>query len=281
VLLNQLQRSEALEILEADPEWRSHRWKIALRDSQLMATNAEALAHLKQVLESRNSEQNEVYRDIRALEQVLTNHSQDAGCVLVRLFEAVESGEIDADFCGRCWWCRRQKLAPPVSSHYGLGGFWEKPDISFRRGRQRELSIIPDDDHYLRSRELLLQRLARAGVEQFVFPDDFGPCVSATLSGSQAQAGFCLTHSDLLNRGWQLIAAPTAIIFPPDGTPQFAVDRFWNVIRAQRATFSDGLPLTLYVTPRRLILEGRPAVQVLCRGGFCHEHELDDWRTES
>jgi len=281
VLLNQLQRCGALEILEADPELRSFCWKVALKDPRLVDTSPRGIAHLEQVLESRTTERNEIFKDIQALERILTDHSMDAGCLLLRLFETVESGKVDADFCGRCWWCRRNRITPPVSTRYHLGGFWKTPDVSFRAASHRELSIIPEDDHYSRGRDLLLQRLARAGVEQFLVPDDFGGATSVALAGSIAQAGFCLAHSDLVLRGWKLIAAPTAVIFPPAGTPQSTVDRLWNCIRTQRDDLGEGIPLMVYITPRRLVLEGRPAVQIVCRGGFCDERELDEWRSDS
>jgi ATP-dependent DNA helicase RecQ len=281
VLLNQLQRCGVLEILEADPELRSYRWRIGLKDPLLLDTSPKGIAHLEQVLDSRTTERNEIFRDIQALEKVLTNRSTDAGCLLLRLFETVESGKVDADFCGRCWWCRRNRITPPTSTRYHLGGFWKKPDVSFRTVSHRELSVIPEDDHYSRGRDLLLRRLARAGAEQFVVPDDFGGAAAIALGGSVAQAGFCLAHSDLMSKGWQLIPVPTAIIFPHIGTPQPIIDRLWSCIRVQRDALGDGMPLLVYVTPRRLMLEGRPAVQIVCRGGFCDERELDEWRSDS
>jgi ATP-dependent DNA helicase RecQ len=281
VLLNQLQRTGTLEILEADPELRAYRWKVALKDPRLLDATCDGIRHLEGVLQSRTIEKNEIFHDIKALEETLTNHSPNAGCVLVRLYEAVESREVDTDLCGRCWWCRCNQIAAPTATNYHLGGFWATPDVSFRNARRRELSIIPEDNRYSRGRGLLLRRLARAGVEQFIVPDDFGGAASTDLVGSDAQAGFCLTHSDLVKGGWTLIAAPTAVIFPPAGTPQALVDQFWNCIRAQRNAFVEPLPLMFYVTPRRLMLEGRPAVQVACNGGYCDECELDEWRPGS
>lgn len=109
VLLNQLQRTGALEILEADPDLKANLWKISLRDPELLDTSPNGDAHLVKVLESRTSERKEILEDIGILEDILRDRSRDAGCVLVRLFSAVESGIIDDDFCGRCWWCRQKK----------------------------------------------------------------------------------------------------------------------------------------------------------------------------
>lgn len=281
VLLNQLQRTGTLEILEADPELRSYRWKVAVKDPRLLDVSPDGVRHLESVLESRTVEKNEILHGIKAFEEILTNHSVDSGCVLVRLFETVESGGVDTDLCGRCWWCRCNQIAAPTATSYKLGGFWRSPDLSFRNVRHRELSIIPEDNQYSRGRDLLLRRLARVGVEQFVVPDDFGTAASTDLVGSDAQLGFCLTHSDLLKADWKLIAAPTAVIFPSAATPQPLVDQFWNCIRAQRKASAAPLPLMLYVIPRRLSLEGRPAAQVVCNGGYCDECELDEWRPSS
>jgi ATP-dependent DNA helicase RecQ len=281
VLLNQLQRTESLEILEVDPELQSNQWKVVLVDPRLLETSADGDRHLREVLESRTLEQKEIFRDIQALEGVLTDRSRDAGCVLVRLFEAIESGVVDPDFCGRCWWCRSTRIAPPTSTRYHLGQFWEMPNLSFGAVRALESCIIPEDDHYGSGRERLLRRLADVGVEQFVVPDSFGAAAVESLRDCRTRVGFCLTHSDLLERGWKMIAAPTAVIFPVFGTPQSTVDRFWNAIREQRNSMSEAPGLLLYVTPRRLELEGRPAVQIAFRGAFRNESELDAWRSNS
>jgi ATP-dependent DNA helicase RecQ len=281
VLLNQLQRTESLEILEVDPELQSNQWKVALVDPRLLEASVDGNRHLREVLESRTLEQKEIFRDIQALESVLTDHSRDAGCVLVRLFEAIESGVVDPDFCGRCWWCRSTRVAPPISTRYHLGQFWEMPDLLFGTVRRLESCIIPEDDHYGSGRERLLKRLADVGVEQFVIPDSFGAVAVESLRDCRTRVGFCLTHSDLLERGWKMIAAPTAVIFPVFGTPQSTVDRFWNAIREQRNSMSEAPGLLLYVTPRRLELEGRPAVQIAFRGAFRNESELDAWRSNS
>ena len=281
VLLNQLQRTESLEILEVDPELQSNQWKVALVDPRLLEASVDGNRHLREVLESRTLEQKEIFRDIQALESVLTDHSRDAGCVLVRLFEAIESGVVDPDFCGRCWWCRSTRVAPPISTRYHLGQFWEMPDLLFGTVRRLESCIIPEDDHYGSGRERLLKRLADVGVEQFVIPDSFGAVAVESLRDCRTRVGFCLTHSDLLERGWKMIAAPTAVIFPVFGTPQSIVDRFWNAIRGQRNSMSEAPRLLLYVTPRRLELEGRPAMQIAFRGAFRNESELDAWRSNS
>ena len=281
VLLNQLQRTGALEILEADPELKSYRWKVALLDPQLLDTTPKGVEHLLQLLESRTSERSEIFEDIEALENILTDHSRHAGCVLVRLFETVESGTADADLCGHCWWCRQNRISPPTSTHYQLGEIWETPDLSFCAAPRREISVIPQDDHYSSGRELLVQRLANVGVEQFIVPDDFGSTVAHALADSTTQAGFCLTHSDLLHKGWKMVAAPTAVIFPAAETKQTTKDQLWSLVREQRALLAGRQTLMLYVTPRQMELDKRPAVQILCAGGYCDERELDKWRVSA
>lgn len=281
ILLNQLQRTGALEILEADPDLEANRWKVSLHDPELLDTAPKGDAHLVEVLESRTSERKEILEDIGILEDILRDHSRDAGCVLVRLFSAVESGTTDADFCGRCWWCRQNRIPPPSTTHYHLGDFWKSPDFSFTTQARREISILPKDDHYSAGRELLIQRLANVGVEQFIVPDDFGPTVAQVLAGASRRIGFCLTHSDLLQNGWKMIGVPTAIVFPNNGVDQSNKDRIWSVIRKQRSVLKHKPTLMLYVTPRALNLDGRPAVQVLCAGGFCEEQELDRWRIDA
>jgi ATP-dependent DNA helicase RecQ len=278
VLLNQLQRAGALEILKADPELNSYRWKIALRDPQLLDSSPKGTEHLMHVLESRTSERNEIFEDIQTLEDILTDHSRDAGCVLVSLFETIESGVTDADLCGRCWWCRQNRISPPISTRYQLGEFWKSPDFSFCTAPRREISVIPQDDHYSFGRELLVRRLASVGVEQFIVPDDFGSTVAHALTESSTQVGFCFTHSDLLRKGWKMAAAPTAVIFPAAGTKQSIKDQLWSLIREQRALSDNQPTLMLYVTPRQMELDDRPAVQILCAGGYCDERELDKWR---
>ena len=275
VLLNQLQRARALEILESDIDL--NQWKVRLLDPNLLDISPDSEQHLERVLASRELERNEILQDIRVLEEILTDRSREAGCVLVRLFTAVEGGAADADLCGRCWWCRQNRIPPPSTARYLLGDFWKEPDLSFAAQVRREISVIPQDDHYASGRELLVQRLANVGVEQFIVPDDFGETVAHTLAPSSSRVGFCLTHSDLLDRGWKMIGVPTAVIFPPASAKQATKDHLWSLIREQRHLKSRP-SLMLYVTPRETKLDGRPAVQILCAGGYCDERELDRWR---
>ena len=279
VLLNQLQRTGSLEILEADLDLK--RWKVSLRDPQLLDISHQGNEHLEEVLESRTIERNEILDDIRVLEGILTDHSKEAGCVLVRLFAAVEGSTTDIELCGRCWWCKRNQISPPVAVRYQIGDYWKKPDFSFVSEVRREISIIPQDDHYSTGRELLVGRLANVGVEQFIVPDDFESTVAQALAQSSRRVGFCLTHSDLLRRGWKMIAVPTAIIFPAAGANQGIKDQLWFFVRDQRALLRDQPALMLYVTPREMKLDSRPAVQILCAGGYCDERELDRWRVSA
>lgn len=279
VLLNQLQRTGSLEILEADLDLK--RWKVSLRDPQLLDISPQGNEHLEEVLESRTVERNEILDDIRVLEGILRDHSREAGCVLFRLFAAVEGGTTDIDLCGRCWWCRRNQISRPAAVRYQIGEFWEEPNFSFVSEVSREISIIPQDDHYSTGRELLVRRLANVGVEQFIVPDDFESTVAQALAESSRRAGFCLTHSDLLRRRWKMIGVPTAIIFPAAGANQASKDQLWFLIRDQRALLGNRPSLMLYVTPREMRLDNRPAVQILCAGGYCDERELDRWRVSA
>lgn len=79
VLLNQLQRASALEILESDLDL--NRWTVRLLDPELLETSPDGNEHLEQVLESRELERNEILDNIRVLENVLTDHSRESGCV--------------------------------------------------------------------------------------------------------------------------------------------------------------------------------------------------------
>lgn len=75
-----------------------------------------------------------------------------------------------------------------------------------------------------------------------------------------------------------MIGVPTAIVFPASIARQAVKDQLWSLLREQRG-FPVGRPtLMLYVVPREMKLDGRPAVQILCAGGYCDERELDRWR---
>lgn len=175
----------------------------------------------------------------------------------------------------------KKRISPPHATHYHLGDFWKCPDFSFTTRAIRELSILPKDDHYSAGRELLIERLANVGIEQFIVPDDFGPIVAEVLANASRRVGFCLSHSDLLRNGWKMIGVPTAVLFPTEGVDQSTKDRIWSVIRRQCSVLKHKPTLMLYVTPRDLNLDDRPAVQVLCAGGFCEEQELDRWRIDA
>lgn len=280
VLLNQLQRAGSLEILEADPEQRSRVWRVALKDAHLLERGEEAEAYLHEVLALRDEEQDRIRKDVDALESILTDESDMAGCVLVRLFETVESGKVNADPCGSCWWCNRHRIPPPATVRFELGEFWEEPQVHSRVLRTRTLSVIPQYDDYGIDRGVLLCRLARLGIEQFIVPDNFGAVDVRSMAGSEARLGLFLSHSDILSGRWPLLPLPTAVLLPSRGTGQAEIDRFWTSMSIQLDLFQRASRYLLWITPRDTVIDDRPAVQVLCRGGYCNESELDNWRLD-
>src|SRR3546814_9521051 len=56
--------------------------------------------------------------------------------------------------------------------------------------------VVPEDPTYETGLDRLVQRLAAAGFEQFVVPDDLAPAIALILAQSTAEIGFVLGRSE-------------------------------------------------------------------------------------
>src|SRR3546814_9100397 len=75
--------------------------------------------------------------------------------------------------------------------------------------------VVPEDPTYETGLDRLVQRLAAAGFEQFVVPDDLAPAIALILAQSTAELGFVLGHEALTGDVAATLAyLPTAVFMP-------------------------------------------------------------------
>src|SRR3546814_6440389 len=107
-----------------------------------------------------------------------------------------------SDVCSsdlRCPACRARAQHPPRTIHcQGLEGAWpcsgDAGPVELPAGTTL---VVPEDPTYETGLDRLVQRLAAAGFEQFVVPDDLAPAIALILAQSTAELGFVLGHEAL------------------------------------------------------------------------------------
>jgi ATP-dependent DNA helicase RecQ len=120
--------------------------------------------------------------------------------------------------------------------------------------------LSPNDPAYEAGLHRLTTRLASAGLEQFVVPDDLAPEVASALSDTSVRYGLVLGHDELEAASAELARLPTAILLPTadaDAARLMARCRTWaDAIAAQ--------PLVIVGRPDR-VLAGRRLDQTASR----------------
>src|SRR3546814_12680935 len=103
------------------------------------------------------------------------------------------------EHCGRCpaWRVRAQQ--PPRTIHFqGLVRAWPcSGDVGPVELPAGTTLVVPEDPTYETGLDRLVQRLAAAGFEPFVVPDDLAPAIALILAQSTTELGFVLGHDEL------------------------------------------------------------------------------------
>lgn len=244
-LLNLMQRAGVLEVMTVEERQANPTWEVILLRDELMGDAATASATWDEVFRLRDAEQATAVGEAKSF----VNHIRGRGnsCLLIGAFSLIEPEVWDARPCGRCPRCRERDY--PAPSHIASGGLeavWaEGPDV--QRGPTGRLLVSPEGFETTARRNLLL-RLARAGLQQLVVPDDWTAESAQILADEGAPLGLVLSDTDWLEGRWALANLPTAAVLP-DGA--VGIDRWM----AQATAFSTTFP------KQRLVLVADPAAR--------------------
>lgn len=274
-LLNLLQRAGAVEIMPIEQDQESNSWIVELVEPRLLQRDPVGHQYLEQVFSLRDVEQANARSDVDRLRDVLTGRNDD--CMLASIFEAVEARHPSVDECGHCNWCRSMTARPPDTVAFkGLNANWASAPGWSACGTGRGVKVIhPDDTEFGGGFLPLLNRLARAGVEQYVVPNGYGPLAAEILKDQPVKCGLVLETHHLINTaGWAPSNLPTAV-FIASGRPHTEVDavyskcKHWMHLYPQQAL--------LFVAAIGQKLSGRPLAQIVSNSASYNESTLDEW----
>src|SRR3546814_346718 len=150
------------------------------------------------IVKLRDSEQGTARAELGSFVRLMT--SPDEHCIIREVFELIEEKTIDGiEQCGRCPACRVRAQQPPRTIHcQGLERAWPcSGDVGPVELPAGTTLVVPEDPTYETGLDRLVQRLAAAGFEQFVVPDDLAPAIALILAQSTTELGFVLGHEEL------------------------------------------------------------------------------------
>jgi len=246
-LLNLLQRAAALEVITVEEHQTHPTWHVVLHRDELLGDEKNAAPVWDEVFALREAEQKTAGFEARRFLQLMRSHKKD--CLLVAAFGLIEPDVWDAPPCGRCAACRERERPAPKHIHSGgLNEFWsEGPPVT--RGPSGRLLVSPEAYHSTAGRTRLLERLARAGIQQVVVPDGWEQEAAEAFARQNASLGFVLPHAGWLEGRWSLADLPTAAILPD---PVSEIDEWLR----QTEIFSKDFP------KQRLVLVAEPSALV-------------------
>jgi len=244
-LLNLMQRAGILEIITVEERQAHPAWEVVLCRDELMGDPVTAAAAWDDIFRVRDAEQTSASAEAKSF----VNHIRGRGsnCLLTGAFSLIEPEVWDAPPCGRCARCRERDYPAPVQiASGGLDAVWgQGPDVS--RGPTGPLLISPEGFDAVPRRRLLL-RLARAGLQQLVVPDDWAREAAEIMAAEGAPLGFVLADSDWMEGRWALANLPTATVLPEGA---LNIDRWMTQVSAFSAAFPK----------QRLVLVADPATR--------------------
>jgi ATP-dependent DNA helicase RecQ len=266
-LINLMQRAGVLEVMTVE-ERRAHpTWEVILHRDELLGDGTMAAPAWDDIFQLRDAEQANAVSEARSF----VNHIRGRGtnCLLAGAFSLIEPEVWDAPPCGRCARCREHRLPVPERiASGGLEAVWaEGPDVL--RGPTGRLLISPERvDPTGRSR--LLLRLARAGLQQLVVPDDWASEAATIMAAEKAPLGLVLPVSDWLDGRWGLANLPTGAVLSED---QPELDRWMARVSAFSLEFPKQRLVLVAESSARV--DGRRLDQIASTLGSYPESFLD------
>ncbi len=209
-LLTLMQRAEVIRVLSVTAVEVDDKqiWVIEVVDNKLMS---QPEAAWNRVFYLRERELTEAKAFLTPFVQVVERPEKD--CVTQLAFELIEPSSW-APPCGRCPYCRRNGIvAPKILNCGGLEVAWSDL-IEFSTPLPSGPIIVePSQPSLAAYLPTLVNRLAEAGIEQFLVPDKQAENAALALSSSRAELGFVMAYTDW-NKTAKLAELPTALILP-------------------------------------------------------------------
>lgn len=255
-LLTLLQRAAVLRVLTIpttgdQPEFS---WTIEVIDHRALDGVNDDL--WQKISDFRATELEEARGDLDVFVDVMRH--PDKTCVTRAAFELIEPRSF-APPCGRCPFCRKNRLSPPSLLHAsGLEKTWGTPSAG-RTGLPAEtLLVIPSDPEFGVGLPSLINILAAAGIDQFVVPNGLAVRAAKLMVESQTRLGFVLDEREWVGAN-RLADVATAILLPDDSVGAEAlVDRIEDFRRGAASAL-------LVVSRAERTLRGRRLDQTISR----------------
>lgn len=214
-LLNLLQRSGGILVKETreDPP-SSPIWVVEIHDPRFLNRESTGVESLRQALSLREKER---ARATERLETFLTAlRAPEDHCILTQTFELVEASAPFVRPCGRCPGCRAHGDEPPRSvTFHGTESDWLAPDSA--APLEPILHVLPDDPTFSQGAAIVIQRMLRAGVGQWLLPVGLAEVWLRELERLGEPLGLIEEHGAFLAHRWRLMHVPAAVILPSPG----------------------------------------------------------------
>jgi ATP-dependent DNA helicase RecQ len=227
VLLNLLQRQQALEVCGLDPEQALSEWTVLIKDSSLLGDGPNDALKLRTFLSAREEELEGQKAGVRRMRELL--HGNVGDCVLLSLFREVEEEEVWGN-CGRCAWCRQSNLPP--DRRWRFGGTRQRwrdlpkvPDPEFS-GR---VILQPTDPYFNAGFESMIACLRHYAIQEHLVPERWTGRIASELRAQNERYGFLLTHKEFTEHAWLPIGWPLAVWLDPQESKS---ESFWVALES-------------------------------------------------
>lgn len=266
-LLTLLQRARVLDVVSVaatDGEY-GHRWEVAVLDEGLLRS---ADATWDDVFQVRQAELSQARSDLEPFIALVQQPTR--ACVTRGAFELIEPSSY-APPCGRCPHCRADGIAAPRSlTCGGLDAAWLEAASYEGPLPPGPLIVEPIEPSLNEGLSAITDRLAGAGIEQFIVPHRLGERMAALLAETRCRLGLVLTF-DEWSAEVTLARLPTALLLPQgEVSADAAVQRLADWAGATT------WPVAIVAQGNRLI-GGRRLDQSVSRHAPLPEERLDAW----
>lgn len=253
LLLNALQRTNAITIQSTESRHDLPVWCFEVREPVLLDSGANEI-FWEGIADLLSKERSAVLSDLRNFRAAV---DESRTCVVAAIFELVEAGGPLVPPCGRCAFCRAQRITPPRLDEIrfeGLDRGW--PRAAGASGLRPGITILhPIRDDGAISDDLI-EGLVAAGIEQFVVQDHLANDFARRLVAFDCCLGLVSSHADVQG-DWRPAFLPTAIFI--DG--QNHVERLINRIESWVA--ADPAQRLVIIAPPETAVRGKPIINVL------------------
>jgi ATP-dependent DNA helicase RecQ len=265
-LLTLMQRAGVLQVsaVAATGDQPGAKWEVEILSPEIL--DSRSAAAWDRVFEKREEERSAARAELDPFVRLMLKPTRE--CVTRAIFELIEPHAF-APPCGRCPSCRERQIDPPDRLPCGgLESAWTKAPLPLSALPGGLTLVEPSDAALGRGLLKLLDRLARAGVEQFIVAEARAPQVAERLATS-SNLGFVLSAEEMIGQT-AIAGVPTALLLPDSpALAAFLLERLSDF-----ATKWPDLPIIVVAEADRL-LSGRRLDQTVSTRAPLSEEMLD------